>query len=117
MSDTEPNEDDAGGNDGISLSGGPVTNTGAIVAGGENRVTVRRTGAVRGPRDPGRGHPLANTGGLVSGAGQEVEIEDTGDVDPDGPAERAEEGEGTERAAGDERAVGDEGERSGPGRP
>lgn len=89
------------GNDGIVLSGGPVTNTGAIVAGEENRVTVRRTGAVRrGTRGRGlRANPLVNTGGLVSGAGHEVGIEDTGDVgavedfdhegDPGGPGRAA----------------------------
>ncbi|GCD99508.1 hypothetical protein [Embleya hyalina] len=80
----EPEDEGAGEprNDGISLSGGPVTNTGAIVAGGDNRVTVRRTGAVRGTRDAGRGHPLTSTGALVSGSGHEVELEDTGDVEP-----------------------------------
>ncbi|MFI1579214.1 hypothetical protein [Embleya sp. NPDC020630] len=84
----EPDDGDADEprNDGISLSGGPVTNTGAIVAGGDNRVTVRRTGAVRGTRDAGRGHPLTSTGALVSGTGHEVELEDTGDV---GPADAA----------------------------
>ncbi|OPC83386.1 hypothetical protein B4N89_22760 [Embleya scabrispora] len=82
----EPEPEDPGAdeprNDGISLSGGPVTNTGAIVAGGDNRVTVRRTGAVRGTRDAGRGHPLTSTGALVSGSGHELEVEDTGDVEP-----------------------------------
>jgi len=72
------------GNDGIVLSGGPVTNTGAIVAGEENRVTVRRTGSVRrtGPGRGPRANPLVSTGGLVSGAGHDVGVEDTGDVNP-----------------------------------
>ncbi|WP_439674700.1 hypothetical protein [Embleya sp. MST-111070] len=103
----EPEDPDADEprNDGISLSGGPVTNTGAIVAGGDNRVTVRRTGAVRGTRDAGRGHPLTSTGALVSGSGHEVELEDTGDVEP-ADAAAADVGEGRSP-----------GERSGPDQP
>ncbi|MGC0414948.1 hypothetical protein [Embleya sp. AB8] len=83
-------EFESGGNDGISLSGGPVTNTGAIVAGGDNRVTVRRTGSVRGARATGPGHPLTSTGALVSGSGHELEVEDTGDVVPGAPDPGAE---------------------------
>jgi len=91
------------GNDGIVLSGGPVTNTGAIVAGEENRVTVRRTGSVRraGRGGAPRANPLVNTGGLVSGAGHDVGIEETGDVDP---VERFDHGGGPVRGEGAGRA-------------
>jgi hypothetical protein len=85
MSATEPDEEQASGGDGINLSGGPVTNTGAIVAGEENRVRVRRTGSARRGRGGAPGHPLVNTGGLVGGAGHDVGITDTGDVDPVDP--------------------------------
>ncbi|MYV96983.1 hypothetical protein [Streptomyces sp. SID3343] len=83
MNGTEPDEDEVGhepsDNAGINLAGGPVTNTGAIVTGSGNRVTVRRSGIAEPARDNGRGHPLVNTGGLVSGERHEVEIEDSGD--------------------------------------
>jgi hypothetical protein len=79
----EPDDDEdryeAGEDRGINLAGGPVTNTGAIVTGSGNRVTVRRSGITRPAVDDGRGHPLVNTGGLVSGDRHDVEIEDSGD--------------------------------------
>ncbi|MGW1994759.1 hypothetical protein [Embleya sp. NPDC001921] len=106
----DENEDEPRGNDGISLSGGPVTNTGAIVAGGDNRVVVRRTGSARGSRGTGPGHPLTSTGALVGGTGHEVEVEDTGDVDPAAPEPAGE-------AAGEPGGHGSQGEGSEPGRP
>lgn len=106
----DENEDEPRGNDGISLSGGPVTNTGAIVAGGDNRVAVRRTGSARGSRGTGPGHPLTSTGALVGGTGHEVEVEDTGDVDPAAPEPAGEAGQ-------EPRGHGSPGEGSEPGRP
>ncbi|MYS81729.1 hypothetical protein [Embleya scabrispora] len=106
----EPDEGEPRGNDGISLSGGPVTNTGAIVAGGDNRVTVRRTGAARAARGAAPGHPLTSTGALVGGSGHEVDVEDTGDIEPADAQPLGEPGEGS-------RGQAPEGERPEPGGP
>ncbi|MFI1381418.1 hypothetical protein [Embleya sp. NPDC020886] len=108
--DEEADESEPRGNDGISLSGGPVSNTGAIVAGGDNQVTVRRTGAARAVRGSASGHPLTSTGALVGGSGHRVEVEDTGDVEPADPEPVGEPGEGPHGQAS-------EGERSEPGGP
>jgi len=78
-SDEDRDDHDASENHGINLAGGPVTNTGAIVTGSGNEVTVRRSGITAPIRDGGRGHPLVNTGALVSGSRHKVEIEDSGD--------------------------------------
>ncbi|MFF7243724.1 hypothetical protein ACFZBU_07490 [Embleya sp. NPDC008237] len=106
----EPDESEPRGNDGISLSGGPVSNTGAIVAGGDNKVSVRRTGTARAPRSAGPGHPLTSTGALVGGSGHEVDVEDTGDVEPAGAEPADEPAEGP-------RGHAPEGERPEPGGP